>query len=140
MIHKPNLIVLDEATSALDPEGQERLMRLVAEKIPAATVISVGHRPELEAFHERKLVLKHQKGGARLIRDEYLSIFPGPRAHLVRKVFDWGRRRFHREEKDPPASPDISGGITEVADVKNFPTEKTERSNAKQPGLEREAS
>ena len=140
MIHKPDLIVLDEATSAMDPEGQERLMRLVAERIPAATVISVGHRPELEAFHERKLVLKHQKGGARLIRDEYLSFFPGPRAQLFRKVFDWGRRRFRREEKDPPATPDISGASGEAAKVKNFPKEETERPYAKKPSPERDAS
>src|SRR6201999_652194 len=53
IIHKPNLIVLDEATSALDPESQEKLMQLLNEKLPEATLISVGHRPELEAFHER---------------------------------------------------------------------------------------
>ena len=93
IIHKPNLIVLDEATSALDPEGQERLMHLIQEKIPGATLISVGHRPELEAFHERKLVLKHQTGGARLIRDEYLTFIPGPRAQIVRRFKDWRQRR-----------------------------------------------
>ena len=60
LVHKPNLIVLDEATSALDPESQEKLMQLLNEKLPEATLISVGHRPELEAFHERKLVLKHE--------------------------------------------------------------------------------
>ena len=99
LIHKPNLIVLDEATSALDPESQERLMHLINEKIPEATVISVGHRPELEAFHERKLVLKHQTGGARLIRDEYLTFIPGPRAKLFRRVLDWRRRRRGGEEE-----------------------------------------
>src|SRR5262245_43865611 len=93
IIHKPNLIVLDEATSALDPESQDRLMRLLNEKLPEATLISVGHRPELEAFHERKLVLKHQTGGARLIRDEYLTFIPGPHAHLVRRFKDWRQRR-----------------------------------------------
>jgi putative ATP-binding cassette transporter len=93
LVHKPNLVVLDEATSALDPESQEKLMQLLNEKLPEATLISVGHRPELEAFHERKLVLKHQTGGARLIRDEYLTFIPGPHVHIARKFKDWRQRR-----------------------------------------------
>ena len=97
IIHKPNLIVLDEATSALDPESQEQLMQLINEQLPEATLISVGHRPELEAFHERKLVLKHQTGGARLIRDEYLTFIPGAHVHLVRKFKDWRQRRRGRK-------------------------------------------
>ena len=38
-----------------------------------ATVVSVGHRPELEAFHTRKLVLEHREEGARLVRDVALG-------------------------------------------------------------------
>ena len=34
--------------------------------------MSVGHRPELEQFHNRKLVLAHHSEGARLVRDESL--------------------------------------------------------------------
>jgi vitamin B12/bleomycin/antimicrobial peptide transport system ATP-binding/permease protein len=99
IIHKPNLIVLDEATSALDPESQEKLMQLLNEQLPEATLISVGHRPELEAFHERKLVLKHQTGGARLIRDEYLTFIPGAHVHLVRKFKDWRQRKRGQERR-----------------------------------------
>ena len=99
LIHKPNLIVLDEATSALDPESQERLMQLLNEQLPEATLISVGHRPELEAFHERKLVLKHQTGGARIIRDEYLTFIPGAHVHLVRRFKDWRQRRRGQERR-----------------------------------------
>ena len=114
LIHKPDLIVLDEATSALDPESQELLMQLINEKIPEATIISVGHRPELEAFHERKLVLKHETGGARLIRDEYLTFIPGPQAHIVRKFKDWRDRRRGRkptvaEDKEADEPPRKNG-------------------------------
>jgi len=82
LIHRPDLIVMDESTSALDPPSQEKLLQLIDEKLPNATVISVGHRPELEAYHGRKLVLEHRPGGARLIRDEYLSPLPGAGALL----------------------------------------------------------
>jgi vitamin B12/bleomycin/antimicrobial peptide transport system ATP-binding/permease protein len=108
LIHKPNLIVLDEATSALDPESQERLMGLIGEKIPEATVISVGHRPELEEYHERKLVLEHQTGGARIIGDEYLTFMPGPRAKLIRRMFDWRRRRTSEETLVPQSGSNSS--------------------------------
>src|SRR6185312_11318214 len=51
LIHKPHIIVMDEATSALDRQSQENLMNLVHEKLPETTIVSVGHRAELAAFH-----------------------------------------------------------------------------------------
>jgi putative ATP-binding cassette transporter len=72
-IQKPDIIVMDEATSALDPDTQDRLMRRISERLPDAAMISVGHRPELEAFHNRRLVLERRKEGARLVADETLS-------------------------------------------------------------------
>jgi putative ATP-binding cassette transporter len=64
---------MDEATAALDPPSQDTLMRLVLDRLPDATVISVGHRAELEAYHTRKLVLEYHPEGARLVRDESLE-------------------------------------------------------------------
>lgn len=72
LIQKPKVIVMDEATAALDPLSQERLMRLILQQLPAATLVSVAHRVELEAFHTRKLVLEYQREGARLVGDESL--------------------------------------------------------------------
>jgi putative ATP-binding cassette transporter len=72
LIQNPKVIVMDEATAALDPLSQDRLMRLIVERLPAATLVSVGHRVELEAFHTRKLMLEYQRGGARLVGDEPL--------------------------------------------------------------------
>jgi putative ATP-binding cassette transporter len=103
LIHKPDLIVLDEATSALDPESQEKLMHLLNERMPHATVISVGHRPELEAFHERKLSLEHRAEGAELIRDEYLTFVPGPKAKVFRRLAEWRKRRRGRTSSPPVA-------------------------------------
>jgi putative ATP-binding cassette transporter len=72
LLQKPDIVVMDEATSALDPGSQERLMKLLLDRLPKATVLSVGHRPELERFHSRKLVLEYRPEGARLVRDEHL--------------------------------------------------------------------
>jgi putative ATP-binding cassette transporter len=73
LLQRPNIIVMDEATAALDPPSQEHLMRLLLERLPEATAVSVGHRPELEAFHTRKLVLEYRQEGARLVSDEAIS-------------------------------------------------------------------
>jgi putative ATP-binding cassette transporter len=73
LIHRPNIIVMDEATAALDSLGQEQLMRLILERLPEATIVSVGHRAELEAFHTRKLVLEYHPEGTRLVGDESLQ-------------------------------------------------------------------
>jgi putative ATP-binding cassette transporter len=72
-VQKPDIVVMDEATSALDPASQDHLLQLVNERLPAATVMSVGHRPELEAFHSRKLVLEYQPEGAKLAQDVSLQ-------------------------------------------------------------------
>jgi putative ATP-binding cassette transporter len=72
-LHKPDIVVMDEATSALDPESQAMLMEKLGELLPETAIISVGHRPELEAFHERKVNLVRRKGGAKLISHEMVA-------------------------------------------------------------------
>jgi putative ATP-binding cassette transporter len=94
-LHKPDIVVLDEATSALDPTSQDKLMKLISEELKDATVISVGHRPELEAFHSRKIVLERRRGGARLVSD--IDLIPSPgRGRLLRNLL---RRRFQRRTR-----------------------------------------
>jgi putative ATP-binding cassette transporter len=87
--------VLDEATSALDPASQDKLMGLLTEKLDATTIISVGHRPELEAFHSRKIVLERRRGGARFVTD--INLLPRPRRErLIRR---WLRSRRPRSKQ-----------------------------------------
>ena len=69
LLHRPDIIVLDEATSALDPTSQDTLMELLTKELHATTIVSVAHRPELEAFHTRKIVLERRSGGAKFITD-----------------------------------------------------------------------
>jgi putative ATP-binding cassette transporter len=82
-LHRPDIIVLDEATAALDPESQDKLMALLSNQPESMTLISVGHRPELEAFHDRKIVLERRLGGAKLVSDIKL-VRPRRRFFLAR--------------------------------------------------------
>jgi vitamin B12/bleomycin/antimicrobial peptide transport system ATP-binding/permease protein len=83
-LHNPDIIVLDEATSALDEKSQDKMMALLTKTLPKATVVSVAHRAELEAFHSRKIVLERRKGGARLVSDIDLIPRKGKRRLLGR--------------------------------------------------------
>jgi vitamin B12/bleomycin/antimicrobial peptide transport system ATP-binding/permease protein len=83
-LHNPDIIVLDEATSALDAKSQDKMMELVNKELPNATVVSVAHRVELEAFHTRKIVLERRKGGAKLVSDIDLIPRKGKRRLLGR--------------------------------------------------------
>ena len=69
LLHRPDIVILDEATSALHVAGQAELMAVLTRELPHATIISVGHRPELAKFHHRKLTLSWKPGGARIVKD-----------------------------------------------------------------------
>jgi len=93
LLHNPDIVVLDEATSALDEKSQDKMMAMVTRELPKATIVSVAHRAELEAFHSRKIVLERRKGGAKLVSDVDLIPRKGKRRLLG---------RFLRHRKAPP--------------------------------------
>ncbi|KJC41836.1 ABC transporter ATP-binding protein [Bradyrhizobium sp. LTSP849] len=84
LLHNPDIVVLDEATSALDEKSQDKMMKMVTDELPKATIVSVAHRVELEAFHSRKIVLERRKGGAKLVSDIDLIPRKGKRKLLGR--------------------------------------------------------
>jgi putative ATP-binding cassette transporter len=57
LLHAPQYLFLDEATASLDEASEAALYRLVEEKLPATTIVSIGHRSTLEPFHQRNVVL-----------------------------------------------------------------------------------
>jgi putative ATP-binding cassette transporter len=57
LLHEPQYLFLDEATASLDEAAEAALYRLLEEKMPATTIVSIGHRSTLEAFHQRNVVL-----------------------------------------------------------------------------------
>ena len=64
IVQKPDWLFLDEATSAVDEPTEARLYALLRERLARTTVISIGHRPTLEAFHKRRLVVRPHAGRA----------------------------------------------------------------------------
>lgn len=57
LLAKPDVLILDEPTSALDEPSQLRMMELLEEELPNATILHVAHRPGLEKFHTREIAI-----------------------------------------------------------------------------------
>jgi putative ATP-binding cassette transporter len=69
LLHAPQYLFLDEATASLDEASEAALYRLIEEKLPATTIVSIGHRSTLEAFHQRNVVLARD-GDRFALRDQ----------------------------------------------------------------------
>ena len=57
LLHKPKVAFLDEATASMDEGLEDSMYRLLKERLPHTTVISVGHRSTLQAFHQQQLMI-----------------------------------------------------------------------------------
>ena len=60
LLNRPDWLFMDEATAALPDEDQAMLYRLLAERLPATTRLSIGHRESLAQFHSRRLAWQGQ--------------------------------------------------------------------------------
>jgi putative ATP-binding cassette transporter len=70
LLQKPEWLFLDEATSAVDEATEERLYRLLHERLPGTTLFSVGHRATLRPFHARQLEVKRTGAGPASVVEE----------------------------------------------------------------------
>jgi vitamin B12/bleomycin/antimicrobial peptide transport system ATP-binding/permease protein len=64
LLAKPDWLFLDEATSALDEDQEAALYRILAARLPGTTIVSIGHRRSLTAYHDRIIALDRQPGHA----------------------------------------------------------------------------
>jgi putative ATP-binding cassette transporter len=67
LLRQPAWLFLDEATSSLDEDAEQQLYRMLKEKLPRTTIVSIGHRSTLQAFHTRSLELKDDGHGSRVL-------------------------------------------------------------------------
>ena len=79
LLHKPRWVFMDEATAALDEANQDMLMGLFREELAECSLLSIGHRPGLDAYHDRTLTLVRGTEGARLTARRRRPGAPPPR-------------------------------------------------------------
>ena len=70
LLSKPDWLFLDEATSGLDPAGEAEVYRILRERLPGTTLVSIAHRPDVAAGHDHRLELDRSSSRATLRRVE----------------------------------------------------------------------
>lgn len=55
ILFEPDWLLLDEATASLDEPAEHMVYRLLRERLPRTTIVSVGHRSTLQALHDRSI-------------------------------------------------------------------------------------
>jgi len=55
LLYGPDFLFLDEATASLDEPSEAKLYQLLDQRLGRATIVSIGHRATLAAFHRRRL-------------------------------------------------------------------------------------
>ena len=55
LLQAPDYLFLDEATASLDEPAEAVLYRLMQERLKGTTIVSIGHRSTLGAFHRRRI-------------------------------------------------------------------------------------
>src|SRR5215468_10967492 len=74
LLQEPDYLFLDEATASLDEAAEANLYRLLQERLKGTTIISIGHRSTLGAFHRRRLELAPNDDTGADLRD--VSLVP----------------------------------------------------------------
>ncbi len=60
ILHAPDYLFLDEATASLDEPSEAALYRLLQARLPKSTIVSIGHRSTLAAFHRRHFAIARE--------------------------------------------------------------------------------
>jgi putative ATP-binding cassette transporter len=69
LLQAPDFLFLDEATASLDEGAEASLYRLLQERLKRTTIISIGHRSTLGAFHRRRFEVVPSDDAASEVRD-----------------------------------------------------------------------
>ncbi len=62
LVFKPDWLFLDEATASLDEANEAAVYGVLKERLPGTTIVSIGHRPSLRKWHDRRLELQRAPG------------------------------------------------------------------------------
>ena len=63
ILAKPDWLFLDESTAALDEPSEAAIYRMLRERLPDTTIVSIGHRSTLHGLHDRRLDMQPAADG-----------------------------------------------------------------------------
>jgi len=57
LLQKPDWLFLDESTASLDPETEASMYKILKERLPNTTLVSIAHKENLKSYHEKVIKL-----------------------------------------------------------------------------------
>jgi len=72
LLYAPDFLFLDEATASLDETAEAALYQLLERRLAHTTIVSIGHRATLAAFHKRRLGFSRE-GDHYIVRETTLA-------------------------------------------------------------------
>jgi putative ATP-binding cassette transporter len=73
LLAKPQYLFLDEATASLDEPSEAALYALLEQQLSSSTIVSIGHRATLNAWHNRTVAVTRDGDGSTLAEDAAAS-------------------------------------------------------------------
>jgi putative ATP-binding cassette transporter len=73
LLARPDWLFLDEATSALDEKLEGEIYSMLRDRLPQTTIVSIGHRSSLHAFHNRHIAMEQEPDGTFAPREAVLA-------------------------------------------------------------------
>ena len=62
LVFKPDWLFMDEATASLDDASEAAVYDALKRSLPTTTMVSIGHRPTLQKWHDRRIELQREPG------------------------------------------------------------------------------
>jgi putative ATP-binding cassette transporter len=62
LVFKPDWLFMDEATASLDDDSEAAVYEALKRGLPTTTMVSIGHRPTLQKWHDRRIELQRTPG------------------------------------------------------------------------------
>jgi vitamin B12/bleomycin/antimicrobial peptide transport system ATP-binding/permease protein len=66
LLYRPDWLFLDEASTALDEPTEADLYRMLEQRLPGTTLISIAHDTRVVAFHDARIIIDPRRGRATL--------------------------------------------------------------------------
>lgn len=95
LLHAPDWIVLGGALDALEPVAADSMLKLLADVLPQAGLVVIGHYPGSSEVFSRRLNLRRAAGGEVLLQEVHARRQASQRAPVrPLRVVDWLRQGY----------------------------------------------
>jgi vitamin B12/bleomycin/antimicrobial peptide transport system ATP-binding/permease protein len=111
ILFEPNWLLLDEATASLDEPAERMVYALLRERLPRATIVSVGHRSTLRALHDRDIDIDKLRACEAIPCPDRGTLQPQPNAPSLADRCRTGNLKGRKASTSMSAQPAMGGTL-----------------------------